>query len=115
MNRRHSIQHLYTEGFTAEVFNSWAKANSIGHHIPKHCPIFIVDGRWIRALTMPLKSWPSGPGVDSQDQPGKWAEIRFDGDWLDMSRFRWRWYLLRTRPEDHGYVEPTDATTKEVT
>ena len=115
MSRRHSIQFLYGEGFTAEQFNSWAKANSIGHHIPDHCPIFIVDGLWVRALTVPLKSWPSGPSVASQDQPGKWTEIRAVDGWWDTSRFRWRWYLMRTHPEDHGYVEPTDATTKEVT
>ena len=115
MSHRHSIQRLDPEGFTGEQFSSWAKANSIGHATPKSCPIFIVDGLWIRALTMPTKSWPSGPGVDSQDQPGKWTEIRFiDGGW-DTSRFRRRWYLLRTRPEDHGYVAPTDDATEEVT
>ena len=118
MSHRHSIQRLDPEGFTGEQFNSWAKANSIGHHVPRipeAFPIFIVDGLWIRALTMPLKSWPHGPGVDYQDQPGKWTEVRFiDGGW-DTSRFRCRWYFLRTRPEDHGYVDPTDDTTEEVT
>ena len=60
--RRIEVEQLDTAGFTLESYRSWAKANSIGHYVPMgREPIFIIDGRWIYAPTLPLKSWPTAP------------------------------------------------------
>lgn len=109
MSRRMSVEQLDPLGFTPQVFISWAKANSIGHHIGQSAPIFILDGLWIHALTMPVRSWPSGPSVGQQMTPGGWARLPWGNPEKPASRWRWRWYLLRTRPEAHGYIDPALA------
>lgn len=103
------VEQLDPDGFTPEGFRSWAKANSIGHHIAQSAPIFIVDGLWIYALTMPLRSWPTDPSIPRQLTPGCWAMPPWGDREAAASRWRWRWYLLRTRPEAHGYIDPALA------
>lgn len=106
--RRIEIEQLDTAGFTAAGYRAWAKANSIGHYVPKERePIFIIDGLWIYALTWPVKSWPTDPSVREQCRSGRWgSDHPMTPNKNLYARSRWRWYLLRTRPEAHGYVNP---------
>ena len=109
-HRLYEIEQLDPDGFTSEGFWSWAKANSIGHHVPREQDsIFIIDGLWIYAMTFPLKSWPTDPSVREQNRPGRWGSDRPETPSKNLyGRSKWRWYLLRTRPEAHGYIDPSD-------
>lgn len=106
--RKLEVEQLDPAGFTPKGYQAWAKANSIGHHVSVKQPsIFIIDGLWIYALTFPLKSWPTDPPLREQVQPGQWGSDRPETPTKNLyGRSKWRWYLLRTRPEAHGYVNP---------
>lgn len=107
-NRKIEVELRGPAGFTAEGYRAWAKANSIGHHVPKEEEtILIIDGLWVYALTWPLKSWPTDPSIREQTRPGRWGGDRPETPIKNLyGRAKWRWYLLRTRPEAHGYVDP---------
>lgn len=107
-NRKIEVELLDPEGFTPEGYREWAKANSIGHHVPmEEDSLLIVDGLWVYALTFPLKSWPTDPSIVEQGRPGRWGSDRPETPSKNLDgRSKWRWYLLRTRPEAHGYVDP---------
>lgn len=90
-------------------FTKWAEDNSIGHYIYIEDPVYIVDNLWIHALTLPMKSWPvveesEDPLVSSQwsGESPHWKDLP-DEELNLFRRRRWRWYLLRSRPEEFGY------------
>lgn len=104
------VEQRDPDGFTPEGFRSWAKTNSIGHHVPSECPVLIVDDLWIYALTFPLRSWPTDPPIGEQVRLGRWgSDHPMTPNKNLYTRSRWRWYLLRTRPEAHGYIDPALA------
>lgn len=106
---------IYPEGWPDDdgaSFTTWAEDNSIGHYIYVEDPVYIVDNLWIHALTLPVKSWPGSAEGEYPLPPSKWGGERLDCGDLPVEelnlfrRRRWRWYLLRSRPEEFGYRSP---------